>query len=178
MDIVQRAKAMVLSPATEWPIIEKESGDASYLFTNYAAALAAIPPVFLFLRSVFGGGGFASSLFGGVIHWIAALVFALVLAIVIEALAPTFGVAKNRENALKLVVYAMTPLWLAGVIALLPGFGFVRLAAAVYSIYVFWLGVPLLLRTTGDRAPRYAAVVVLCGFALWAVMSALVGTFV
>src|SRR5271165_575581 len=85
LDIVQRAKAMVLSPAAEWRAIEPESGDAGYLFANYVAILAAIPPVCEFLRrGLFGWGGmhmrhfhhvgFLSSLFGAVVHYLVAFV--------------------------------------------------------------------------------------------------------
>jgi len=45
MDIVARAKAIMLTPKTEWPVIEHEPGDPAYLFSNYVAILAAIPAV-------------------------------------------------------------------------------------------------------------------------------------
>jgi hypothetical protein len=39
------------------------------------------------------------------------------MAIIIDALAPTFLGRKNQENAMKLAVYSMTPAWLAGIFA-------------------------------------------------------------
>jgi hypothetical protein len=45
MDIVDRVKAILLTPKSEWLVIERESGDPTYLFTNYVAILAAIPAV-------------------------------------------------------------------------------------------------------------------------------------
>ena len=48
---------------SEWRRIEPESGDAGYLFANYAAYLAAIPPICEFLRrGVFGWGGRRSTI--------------------------------------------------------------------------------------------------------------------
>jgi hypothetical protein len=41
--IVDRVKAILLTPKSEWLVIERESGDPTYLFTNYVAILAAIP---------------------------------------------------------------------------------------------------------------------------------------
>ena len=113
MDLVQRAKAIVLSPAAEWRAIEPESGDAGYLFVNYVALLAAIPPVCEFLRrGVFGWGGphfhhfhhagFFSSLFGAIVHYLATFVSLYLMAIIIDGLAPTFSAPKNPQNALKL----------------------------------------------------------------------------
>ena len=44
MDIVARAKGILVEPKAEWPKIEREPGDISYLFSSYVAILAAIPP--------------------------------------------------------------------------------------------------------------------------------------
>lgn len=187
MDIVQRAKAVILSPAAEWRAIEPESGDSAYLFANYVAFLAAIPPVCEFLRRhVFGWrgprfgfhhhqAGFFGGLFGALIHWLIAFVVVYVMAIVIDGLAPTFSAQKNRENAMKLAVYSMTPAWLAGVFALIPGLGFLRIIALIYSLYVFWLGLPILMKPPPDRAGPYALAAILCGVVLWAVVAAVAG---
>ena len=148
---------MVLSPAAEWRAIEPESGDTGYLFANYVAILAAIPPVCEFLRyGVFGWGsrhgfhhfhhdGF-SSLFGGLVHYLMTFVVVYAMAVIIDGLAPTFSAPKNQPNAMKLAVYSMTPAWLAGVFALVPGLGFLRFIALLYGVYVFWLGLPILMR--------------------------------
>jgi hypothetical protein len=185
VDIVERAKAIVLRPAAEWRAIETESGDTGYLFTNYVAILAAIPPVATFIRRVIIGApgprfgrhhhfGFFSSLFGAVIHYLAAFVVVYAMAIIIDALAPTFLARKNQENAMKLAVYSMTPTWLAGVFALIPGLGFLR-ALGLYSLYVFWLGLPVLMRPPPDKTAPYAIAAVLCGIVLWVVVAAVIG---
>ena len=185
LDIVERVKAIVLRPAAEWRAIETESGDTGYLFTNYVAILAAIPPVATFIRRViigapgprFGGHahfGFFSSLFGAVIHYLATFVVVYATAIIIDALAPTFLARKNQENAMKLAVYSMTPAWLAGVFALIPGLGFLRILG-LYSLYVFWLGLPVLMRPPPDKTAPYAIATVLCGIVLWVVVAAVIG---
>ncbi len=185
MDIVERAKAIVLRPAAEWRAIEAESGDTAYLFANYVAILAAIPPVAAFIRRAiigapgprFGGHphfGFFSSLFGAVIHYLAAFVVVYAMAIIIDALAPTFLAGKNQENAMKLAAYSMTPTWLAGVFALIPGLGFLRILG-LCSLYVFWLGLPVLMRPPPDKTAPYAIATVLCGIVLWVVVAAVIG---
>ena len=121
--------------------IEPESGDTAYLFINYVAILAAIPPVSEFLRRILFGWrgprfgfhhvhhGVFATLFGAVLHWLAAFVVVYAMAVIIDGLAPTFSGQKNQQNAMKLAVYSMTPAWLAGVFALIPGLGFLRLLA-------------------------------------------------
>ncbi len=187
MDLVQRAKAMVLSPADEWRAIEPESGDAVYLFANYVAILAAIPPVCEFLRrGLFGWGGmhfrhlhhhlgFFPSLFGALIHYLVAFVVVYAMAVIIDALAPTFSAQKSQQNAMKLSVYSMTPAWLAGVFALIPGLGFLRLLALLYSFYVFWLGLPILMKPPSEKAGPYALAVIACGIVLYFIVAAVVG---
>jgi hypothetical protein len=34
MDIVERVEAILLTPKSEWLVIERESGDPTYPFTN------------------------------------------------------------------------------------------------------------------------------------------------
>ncbi len=186
MDVYERAKAMVLSPSSEWLSIEPESGDAGYLFTNYAAFVAAIPPICEFLRhGVFGAAGrhfrhlhphgFFSSLFGGIVHYLVTFIVLYVMAVVIDGLAPTFSAPKNPQNAMKLAVYSMTPVWLAGVFALIPGLGFLRLLAVIYAVYLLWLGLPILMRCPSDKTGPYALAILVCAIILSIVVSALVG---
>jgi hypothetical protein len=40
MNLVERIKGILLQPKSEWPVIEREPGDAGYLFPNYVAIVA------------------------------------------------------------------------------------------------------------------------------------------
>jgi hypothetical protein len=186
VDVIERAKAMVLSPASEWGRIEPESGDAGYLFANYAAFLAAIPPICAFLhRGLFGWGGprfhhlhhggFFSSLFGGIVRYLATFVVLYAMALIIDGLAPTFLASKNQQNALKLAVYSMTPVWLAAVFTLIPGLGFLSLLSVIYGVYVFWLGLPILMKSPPEKTGPYALAVLVSAIILSIVVSTIVG---
>ncbi|MFW9777128.1 YIP1 family protein, partial [Brucella melitensis] len=82
-----------------------------------------------------------------------------VLALVINALAPTFGGTQNQGQALKVAVYASTAAMLGGVFSLLPALAILGLVAALYSLYLLYLGLPLLMRSPAARAVPYTAVV-------------------
>jgi hypothetical protein len=56
-----------------------------------------------------------------VVRYLLSFVIVYLMALVVDALAPTFGCQKNQPNALKLVAYAITPVWLAGSLSLIPG---------------------------------------------------------
>ena len=55
MNVVERVKAILVTPKTEWQAIETEPGDPAYLFTNYVAILAAIPAVCGFIGMTIAG---------------------------------------------------------------------------------------------------------------------------
>src|SRR5262245_32888279 len=125
MDLQTRAKNITLQPAQEWPVIEGESTDVPSLIQGYAAPLSAIPALCGWLGgSLIGFGiirvGLIGGLVRGIVSWVFGLVGCWLAAIVIERLAPTFGSRGNTVQALKMVVYASTPVWVAGVLYLLP----------------------------------------------------------
>lgn len=45
MNLVDRAKNILLSPNSEWEVIRSESTTTAELFTKYAVILAAIPAI-------------------------------------------------------------------------------------------------------------------------------------
>src|SRR6185436_505467 len=147
--IQTRARNIVLKPAQEWSVIAGESAEIGALLWNYAAPLSAIGPVCLALwLSRFG---FLSSLVSGVITWALGLVGLWLAAIVIEHLAPSFESHGTTIDALKLVVYASTPVWLAGVLFLVPVFSPLIVLAAIYAVYVFYLGLPPVMHTPKEK---------------------------
>ena len=134
MKAAWRAKAMLLDPAAEWPAIERKSGDPAYVLSRYVAVLALVPAVCGFIGAsvigmvVPGAGLVRASLFdgffGAIFGYAMAVAIVFVLALVIDLLAPLFGGRKDFDNAFKLAVYSYTPVWLAGIFLLLPGFHF------------------------------------------------------
>ena len=183
MDLVERTKAIVLTPKTEWQAIEAEPGDPAYLFKNYVAILAAIPAVCGFIGNSIVGmnmpmiGTYRIGIIGGlasaIIGYVLSFVMVYVVALITDALAPTFGGQKNQPNALKLAVYSMAPVWLVGVFSLIPGLRILGLLG-LYSLYLFWLGVPTLMKAPGDKSVPYTAAVVVCGIVISLVIGAIV----
>jgi hypothetical protein len=175
MNLVERVKAILLTPRTEWPVIATEPGDAAYLFKNYVAILAAIPAIAGFIGgsligySVPGVGTIRVTLFSGllsaVIGYLLAFVVTYVVALIADALAPRFGGEQNFASALKLTVYSYTPGWLAGIFALIPSLAFLGVLG-LYALYLFWVGAPVLMRVPPERATGYTATVVICGIVL------------
>ena len=169
MNIVDRAKNLILQPKQEWEVIDEEQHTVKDLFTNYAMILAAIPAVAGFIGfSIVGLGGILATyripIPAGIAHMVVGYLFSLgsvyVLALIIDALAPSFGGKKNFLQALKLAVFSMTAAWLAGVFAILPAMMILQLLG-LYSFYLLYLGLPLLMETPEDKTLPYFAVIVI-----------------
>jgi Yip1 domain len=168
MNLVDRVKNILLSPRTEWPKIAGEAATAQSLYTGYILILAAIAPIALLIRS--GGVAIAAAL----AQYVVALVITYLLALIVDALAPTFNGTKDFTQSLKLVAYSYTAPWIAGVFLLLGTIGgVIGLIAAIYAWYTFYLGVPVLKKCPPEKAVGYTIVVVLCGIVLAIVLGIL-----
>ena len=177
MNLIDRVKRLLLQPKEEWQVIDKESVDVADLYKSYIAPLAAIGPLCSVIgmsvvgTSLVGMGtfrvSFGSALIQSVVRFVIMLGGVYVVALIIDALAPTFGAQRSKSQALKLAAYASTASWLGGVFTLIPVLGILSLLTALYSLYLFYLGLPILMRVPEGRVVGYTAVVVLSAVALF-----------
>lgn len=188
MDLVQRAKNIVLSPNTEWGVIETEPATTGGLITGYAVPMAAIGAVAGFIGSALIGttlpfvGHYrtpiVAALIGAIVAFGMALVGVFVLSLIIDALAPTFGAQKSQIQALKVAVYSYTPAWLAGVLQIVPLLGVLGIFAAFYGMYLLYLGLPRLMKSPQDKALPYTLVVIVCAIVVSVAAALVSGMFI
>ena len=123
--------------------------------------------------------GIVRGLAGAIVSWVMALVGAYLAAVVIEKLAPRFQSSGSTVQALKLVVYAFTPVWVAGVLNLIPALSALTLLAALYAVYLFYLGLPALMNTPSDKVFPYmlvsAVAIILVSLVLGLLTTTMVG---
>lgn len=183
--LVDRVKNILLSPSSEWPVIARESGSTLGLYTGYIMLLAAIGPIASFIGSSLIGTGFgffghlrvplAAGLSAALLQYLLSLATVLVVAWLVNTLAPSFGGQKDSFAALKLTAYSYTAAWLAGIFHLIPMLGTLGLLAALYGIYLIYLGLPVLMRCPQDKAAGYCAVVVILAIVIAVVSSVIAG---
>ena len=188
MSLIDRVQAILLKPKLTWPVIAAEGGDVASLYTGWVMILAAIPAVASFIgMTMFGIGGFGitirvpifSALLNMLIGYGLTLVMVFVLALIVEALAPSFGGTKDRIAALKVVAYSFTAVWIAGVLSLVPALGALGgLIGLGWSIYLLYTGLPVLMRTPADKAGAYTAVTIVCAIIAAIVIGAVSSLFV
>ena len=180
MNIVERVKRLLLSPDTEWSMIAAEPATLGGLITGYALPLAALAAIGALLGSVLwlGGLGLEFAIRTAVIGLVTTLVGVVVLSVVIDALAPTFGAAKNSTSAAKVAAYTPTPAWIGGVFQIIPYLGsLIAVIGAFYSLYLLYLGLMRVMKSPADKAVGYTVVVVIVaivvGFAVSFVTAAI-----
>jgi Yip1 domain len=179
MNLVERVKAILLQPKSEWGVIERESGEPGYLFPNYVCILAAIPPVAAFIRGVIiGYGPFHVGIFAGLLHaivvYVLGLVGVFVLAYVIDFLAGTFGGQKNLGNAMKVAAFAPTAAWLCGVFNIIPFLSILGILG-LYSLFLLHTGIVALMKPPESKALIYTIAVVVVVVVVWFVVIGILG---
>ncbi|MEQ1534239.1 MAG: Yip1 family protein [Burkholderiaceae bacterium] len=186
MDIVERAKAITLNPAATWPVIEAEKHDAKSLFVPYLLILAAIPAIGSFIGlSLVGMGGFGFNFRIPVASGLAMMITTYVLSLVMtfgmgwlaSALAPTFGGQSDLVQGLKLAVFGGTPMMLAGVFNILPALSIIGLLVALYTLYVMYLGLPVLMKNPKEKTIVYMVVLIIASIIAGVVLSMVTRAF-
>jgi len=174
MNLIERAKNIIISPAKEWDIIAAEQPDTGKIITGYVLPLAGAAALAAFI-----GYGFITTRYLGGINWgiyyavyalISAIVGVFISAFVIDALAPSFGSEKNMGRSVQLVSYSYTPFWVGGLLAILPIIAFLGVIAGLYGFYLLYIGMPKLKKTPPDKHAGYFVVSLLVMIAVYFIL--------
>ena len=183
---IARAKAILVTPRTEWPIAAAEPASVGSLYAGYIIWIAALPAIATFIKQSLIGTGFlgvvvrmpiATGLGAMVLRYVLSLAVAYVVALIINVLAGTFNGQKDMVQALKTVAYAWTAAWIAGIAVIIPWIGWlIAIAGAVYGIYLLYLGLPFTMKCPPEKAGGYTALTVIIAIVLsWIVSLVVVG---
>jgi hypothetical protein len=110
------------------------------------------------------GVGFALRM--AVIQYVTSLIGIYVLALIIDGLAPSFGGQKDQVRALKVAAYSATASWVVAIVGLIPALGILRVLG-LYSLYLLYTGLPVLMKAPADRAQGYTIVVIIAAIVVF-----------
>lgn len=180
MEFVARAKNMLTAPKDEWPVIAREGTDVAELYRGYVGPLAAIAPVAAIIENLLFGGplSFNKSIVVGIVSFAMALLGVYVIARIAAKSAPAFGGKDDFAQALKLVAYAFTAAWIAGVFALVPVLSVLSMIGGIYSLYLLYTGTSVMMSVPQERSVGYTAVVILVAIAAYLLIGIAVGAVV
>lgn len=183
MDLVARAKNIIISPAKEWEVIKAEPMSTAQMFTQYVMILAAIPAVAGFIgRSIIGQSFLGVStrtpigpgLVWAILFYIFSIIGVYILGVIIDLLAPSFGSPKNMNASLKVAVFSMTASWLAGIFSLVPAL-FILGLLGLYSFYLLYTGMRSLKEVPPDKLIGYYVVTLVMAIIVYVVIGLVVG---
>lgn len=180
---IERVKNILLKPKEEWARIAAEPVDVPRLYVGYVLPLAALGALAFFIGySLIGYSGFGiayrvplvAGAIGAALQTIAYAGAIYVIAVVANALAPSFGSTQNQGQAHKLVAYSFTAALLAGVFAILPAVAALSLVG-LYSLYLLYVGLPVMMNTPGDRRTGYFIALLAVGIVVFAITGVVLG---
>lgn len=172
---------MLLTPKTEWQVVSLEQPVNNEIIMGYLVPFVLLGALAAFIGYGLVGFSFlgfntAWGIYNAILRIILGIGSVFVTAFVLDALAPSFGSQKDFGRSLQLVVYASTPSLVAGLFAFLPLLSIlVALAGAVYTIYLWYLGLGPIKNTPEDKKVVYLLVTYAVLLVAYFILSAIVG---
>ncbi len=155
--IINRAIELLTNPRRAFRVIRDETVPGRSLILRYTLVLAAVPTVCSFLGQLSYGLGFGFSLLYSVLMLGVYLGTMFIIGPLVNAMAPSFGTVRNENAAYKLMIYGVTPVWVAGVLTLFPGLSILALLAGFgYSVYLVYQGCRILMDTPEEKAIAFS----------------------
>ena len=182
--IINRVKNILVSPKTEWLTIEAENEPHAKVFTSYVVLLALIPAVAAFIGYGLIGYSVLGVHVGGTIGWgirqaitqyVAMLGGIYLTAYVIDMLATNFGATKDFNRAFSLVAYSYTPMFVAGVLYIIPSLALIASLAGLYGLYLLYIGLQPMMKAPAEKQTTYFIVSLIVTIVVSVIMSAILG---
>ena len=187
MSLSDRIKGILLKPKQEWQTISGETTTIPELYKAYIIVLAAIGPVASVIGMSIVGislpfvGSFripiTTSIASAVVHYILILVGVYILALIIDALAPTFSGEKNINQAFKVATYSYTPGWLAGIFSIIPALSILSILG-LYGLYLLYAGLPILMKSPQEKSLGYTVAVIVVAVIIFVVIGIVSHAFI
>lgn len=162
--IFKRVIAIITKPNDEWQVIKNETMSIADMYTKYAIFLAAIPAIAGFigygLIGISVGFGtiripIARCLIWSIFMYVLSLAGVYLVAFIIDALAPSFGSQKDMNRSLKVAIFSWTPVWIAGILYIIPSIAVIVWLASLYSLFLLYTGMKHLKEPAQDKLMGY-----------------------
>ncbi|MBU2887631.1 YIP1 family protein [Gilvimarinus agarilyticus] len=183
MAMFQHTLGIFTNPDREWQRIRSEEQSFFRVYWTHVPLLALIPVICAYFGVTQQGWSIGN---GGVVKltsdsalilcgfaYLAQLAAVYILGEYINWMSQSFGVSdepnKRHYEGTALAVYSAAPMMLAGVVLLWPELWLVAgvfIAAACYSIYLIYEGIPILMNIPQERGFIYASSVITVGLVL------------
>jgi hypothetical protein len=183
INFFERLKSLLLFPSYEWKVISLEKRPLNEDFSQFTfnlilvGAIAQFIGSFIYVRNDIDIDAYRFSfpLVQAGFYVIIQLTLLWAGSFFVNRMAPKFGSVRHFKSSARLVLYAASPILLMFVLVNLNPLFFLALIPGLYSFYLFWVGLPILLKTKETK--RFSFVLIYLIFSagvLW-VLSLLFG---
>ena len=181
-----RAQRLLVQPAQEWATIAGEFTSVGPIYWRFLIPMAAIGPVAATIGGIVFGERGSLLTFGtvpvslgaavqvGVLEYVLNLVGVYAFAAAIDVIGGSIGGQRNRVQALKVAAYGSTPYWLASAFAVFPRIEPLAMLVGLYSIRLFALGLPPVMKAPRDKTAAYTLLTSIAAVLLVLVITAIV----
>lgn len=172
--VLNSAIALVKDPVGFMTQNKDKPANLNPLMVNYVAVLALVPFVGrlvgdLIFESSHGGVGYAVA--GAIVAYVLDLLAVLVIGFVIWKLGPSFNTQTDQARATRLAAYFYTPIFLIGILNIVPVLGYLAILGLLYGLYIVYMGLPILLNTPKDKVVTYIVVLFVFSIIILAIVS-------
>ncbi len=176
MNLIERAKHIIVNPKREWEVISAETSTTKQVMLSYVLpfALAGAAAAFIgygFLAGEHTAMGYAA--YRAIALVVLNILSVFATASVIDMLAPSFASEKNFARSVKLVAYSTTPSLVGALLAIYPPVAIIGSLFGLYGIYLWYLGLGPIKHTPDDKKVIYIVVSVIVLIVVWVIIGAL-----
>jgi len=175
--LLKHIVGLLKSPAAEWQNIRKENCSVGKCYCSHVLLLAAMPPVAFYFGTTEVGWSVGSSsnvekfthdigLIYGLLLYCAILMGIFLMGVATNWMSSTYDVTPNLSRAIGLSAYAATPLLLTGIMLLYPVLWvllLISLVALGYTVYLLYLGLPIMLDIPKEKGFLYSSAILAFG---------------
>ncbi len=176
---IEHMLGVLYHPNDEWKLIRDEHYSALRCYASHMVFLAAIPPLAAFIGTTqmgwsVGGDQFfrltvGSALPIAIAFYLALLVGAGLMAWFIHWMERTYGSESSFDDCMVLTTFTASPLFLAGLAALIPILWvdvLVGMVALAFTVRLLYTGVPVIMDVQKDRAFIFSSAILTVGLVL------------
>jgi hypothetical protein len=184
MALLRHAIPILLRPKSEWLAIAAETTTPLKLYLGYIIPLSAIEPVAMKVRLIeYLYGNPRAEEFVPILsvvgltpmdltaNYVWHLIEIYLLAVFMSLIAPVFSGDRNLLQALKVLAFSFTSMWIGQIFIAIPIFSLDRsmvILSLIYTGYLLYLGFSVLMKVSSPGALLYTGVVMAAHWgALW-----------
>lgn len=173
-ELIQHIKEVILTPAKFWEKEKSPEADTK-AFVQFYLPLAFIAALAVFLGAWFGSSNFyiRFAILKSINELLVFILQYFVSVFLVNELIPNFGGKKNKLLAQKLVIFSLTPFLLVSIVTGLFPALYVVDVLGLYSIFIFWAGVKVLLDIPYEKESGYVLATSLLNLFVFAFLSIL-----